>query len=168
MRGMKTFSMILVPVMIRASMTLVSSCVTIILVPLHRPPIRLRFRRSIIGAPTFSSSLCGGNPAKCMEFRYSLGYNNSVSPASLPCGTASSELRVWNIEVVWLRSRASKHKRSFIGASSRGILNREWAVLPAGSSKAVMPEDATTKTIFASERKAHVMVFQRKVFPVPP
>nr|GEX37962.1 hypothetical protein [Tanacetum cinerariifolium] len=100
MRGMKTFSMILVPVMIRASMTLVSSCVTIILVPLHRPPIRLRFRRSIIGASTFSSSLCGGNLTKCREFRYSLGYNNSVSlprcHAVLPRLSLESGIQRWS------------------------------------------------------------------------
>nr|GEX22063.1 hypothetical protein [Tanacetum cinerariifolium] len=93
MRGRKTFSDIRVPVMMHASMTLLRSFVTISRVPLQRPPDILKFRRSIIRAPTFSSSLCGGKPAKLNEFRYLAGYNSSVSPSSFPCGTASLKLR---------------------------------------------------------------------------
>ncbi|GKG38084.1 hypothetical protein Tco_0457307, partial [Tanacetum coccineum] len=92
MRGRKTFSDIRVPVMMRASITLLRSCVTISRVPLQSPPDILRFRRSIIGEPTLISSLCGGKPAKFNELRYSGGYKSSVSPPSFPCGTASSKL----------------------------------------------------------------------------
>nr|GEV98944.1 reverse transcriptase domain-containing protein [Tanacetum cinerariifolium] len=79
-------------VMMRALMTLLRSCVTISRVPLQSPPDILRLRRSIIGAPTFSSSLCGGKLAKFSEFKYSSGYKSSVSPPSFPCGIASSKL----------------------------------------------------------------------------
>nr|GEX47919.1 helitron helicase-like domain-containing protein [Tanacetum cinerariifolium] len=55
------FSEIRVPVIILASITLLNSCVTIIQVPLHKPPVKFKLRKSIIGAPTFSSSLCDDN-----------------------------------------------------------------------------------------------------------
>ncbi|GKE95114.1 hypothetical protein Tco_1579969, partial [Tanacetum coccineum] len=69
------------------------------------------------------------------------------------------------------QSRASKQRRSFIGASSqmmRGILNRECVVLPDGNSNDAIPEDATASTILSSKRRAHAMDFHRKVLHVPP
>ncbi|GJY74119.1 retrovirus-related pol polyprotein from transposon TNT 1-94 [Tanacetum coccineum] len=53
---MKTLSSTLVPVMIRASINLDIKDVTIILVPLHKPPDRFTLRSSIIGDPTFKCS----------------------------------------------------------------------------------------------------------------
>ncbi|GKG14974.1 hypothetical protein Tco_0354574, partial [Tanacetum coccineum] len=93
-------------------------------------------------------------------------------------------------------SNVSKQRRSFIGDSSqiirsvsakrlpacvfflipqmdssvnsRGSLNLECVVRPAGKSKEAMPEDAIARTIFPYERREFMIVFQRNVFPVPP
>nr|GEW72264.1 hypothetical protein [Tanacetum cinerariifolium] len=138
---LKTFFDIRVPVMMRASMTLLRSCVTISRVPLQRPPDILRFRRSIIGAPTFSSSLCGGKPAKLNEFRYSAGYNSSVSPPSFPCGTASSKLRPASVA-----SESGIHNSSEPSSKFSGIWKHEWAVLPDGNNNVAIPEAAWTKS----------------------
>nr|GEX62742.1 hypothetical protein [Tanacetum cinerariifolium] len=53
------------------------------------------------------------------------------------------------------RSSASKQRRSFVA-------------LPDGNGNDAIPDDATVRTIFSSERKAHVIAFQRNVLPVPP
>ena len=93
-------------------------------------------------------------------------------------------------------SKASKHQRWVIGASSHimredtcissasmvplltlhvlasftsnGILNLECAVRPLGKSRDATPEEATASTIFFSERNLAIIVFHRKVLPVPP
>ncbi|GJW89497.1 retrovirus-related pol polyprotein from transposon TNT 1-94 [Tanacetum coccineum] len=48
----------------------------------------------------------------------------------------------------------------------RGILKREWSVRLAGSNREAIPDVATTNTIFPSERKLNIIVFQRNVFPI--
>nr|GEW97759.1 hypothetical protein [Tanacetum cinerariifolium] len=91
---------------------------------------------------------------------------------------------------------ASKLRRSFIGASSqiirsvpainfpswvffviiqrdssvnsKGSLNLKCAVRPDGRSKEAIHKDATANTIFPSECRLLMMVFQRNVLPVPP
>nr|GEW53152.1 transmembrane protein [Tanacetum cinerariifolium] len=161
MRGRKTFSDIRVLVMMCASMTLLRSCVTISRVPLQRPPDILRFQRSIIGALTLSSSLCGGKPSKFNEFRYSAGYNSFVSPPSFPCGTASSKLRPASAA-----SESGIHNSGDSYSKFSGIWKRECAVLPDGNNNAAIPEVATVRTIFSSNRKALVIAFHRNVFPV--
>nr|GEY90626.1 hypothetical protein [Tanacetum cinerariifolium] len=133
MRGRKTFFDIRVPVMMRASMTLLRSCVIISRVLLQRPPDILRLQRIIIGAPTISSSMCGGKLAKFNEFKYPGGYKSSVSPPSFPCALLHPNL-----------------------------------VLPDGNNNAAIPEAATVRTNFSSDRRAAVIAFHRKVFPVPP
>nr|GEY32759.1 hypothetical protein [Tanacetum cinerariifolium] len=184
MRGKKTFSDIRVPVMMRASMTLLRSWVTINRVPLQRPRNMLRFRRSIFGAPTFSSSMYGGKPAKFSEFRYSTGCNSSVSPPSFPCGTASSKLRSasaaseygihnsgdYEISLPQKVSKLAVFFMRHIDSSSKfsGIWKHECAVLADGNNNAAIPDVATVRTIFSSERKVLMTVFHRNVFPVPP
>ncbi|GJR23376.1 hypothetical protein Tco_0971903 [Tanacetum coccineum] len=63
---MNTFSSILVPVMICASINFDIRDLIIILVPLHKPPDRFTFLSSIIGDPTFNCNSCGGKPGKVM------------------------------------------------------------------------------------------------------
>ena len=48
-----------------------------------------------------------------------------------------------------------------------GILKREWAVLPPGSSRAI-PDEATGRTIFFSDRSLEMIVWYKNVLPVPP
>jgi len=57
-RGIKTRSPMLEPVIIWASIIRSASCVTISLVPLHKPAEGLRFRSNIIGVPIFKEILC--------------------------------------------------------------------------------------------------------------
>ncbi|GJY77143.1 hypothetical protein Tco_0482259 [Tanacetum coccineum] len=52
-----------------ASITFDIKDLTIILVPLNKPPERLTFRSSMIGDPTFSSSSCGRKPGNFMVLR---------------------------------------------------------------------------------------------------
>ncbi|GKC04716.1 hypothetical protein Tco_0996326 [Tanacetum coccineum] len=70
-------------------------------------------------------------------------------------------------------SNVSKHRRSFISASSQimrssGSLNLEYDVCLDGSNNEGMPEDGTTRTILPSYHRVVITVFQRKVFLVPP
>ena len=51
---------------------------------------------------------------------------------------------------------------------SIGILKREWAVLPPGSSRAAIPDEATRSTIFFSDRSLEMIVWYKNVLPVPP
>ncbi|CAN1256884.1 hypothetical protein LINPERPRIM_LOCUS9447 [Linum perenne] len=95
-----------------------------------------------------------------------------------------------------VRSTASKDSRCTIGASSqtireadfinlardvpflivhvevlstsRGILKRECAVTPPGSSVAAIPDEATTNAIFPSLRTLDNKQLYKYVFPVPP
>ncbi|KAH8968659.1 hypothetical protein BDL97_03G140100 [Sphagnum fallax] len=51
---------------------------------------------------------------------------------------------------------------------SIGILNLEWAVLPPGSNKDAIPDEATTSTILPCPRRRDRSVLQTNVLPVPP
>nr|GEU50682.1 hypothetical protein [Tanacetum cinerariifolium] len=115
----------------------------------------------------FTGSVCLKSPPNIM-----------LLPPNGVCGLSNMSLRH--------RSRASKQRRSFIGASSQmmrsvslnksaswlffytasaffvqvsGILNREWAVLPDGKSNDAIPEDATAKTILSCKRRMHAIDF---------
>nr|GFB12289.1 hypothetical protein [Tanacetum cinerariifolium] len=44
------------------------------------------------------------------------------------------------------------------GVKLSGILNREWAVLPAGNNNEAIPDDAIVKTIFSSKRRTQYFV----------
>ena len=55
-----------------------------------------------------------------------------------------------------------------VSSRSQGILNREWAVRPAGSNSDATPEDATVRTIFFCDLRWVTIQFQRNVSPVPP
>ncbi|KAH9555556.1 hypothetical protein CY35_08G119900 [Sphagnum magellanicum] len=48
------------------------------------------------------------------------------------------------------------------------ILNLEWAVLPPGSNKDAIPDEATASTIFPCPRRRDRSVVQTNVLPVPP
>nr|GEX74527.1 hypothetical protein [Tanacetum cinerariifolium] len=50
------------------------------------------------------------------------------------------------------------HKDSSV--SSKGSLNLEGVVRPAGRSREVIPEDGTARTIFLYDRKALISVFK--------
>jgi hypothetical protein len=52
-------------------------------------------------------------------------------------------------------------------SKAHGILNRECDVQPPGNNKEATPEVATAGTIFLDRRYA-IIVFHKKVFPVPP
>jgi hypothetical protein len=52
--------------------------------------------------------------------------------------------------------------------SSQGILKREWVVRPPVRGKEATPDDATDRTIFLCPQRYVIIVFHRKVFPVPP
>nr|GEW54076.1 hypothetical protein [Tanacetum cinerariifolium] len=142
MRGRKTFSDVRVPVMMRASMTLSRSYVTISRVPLHRPAAILRLRSSMIGAPTFNWSICGGKPEK-------FSVPMLLSPMS------KSHVENWYDDVIDV-SIISGLKAFFL------------TVLPDGNNKDAIPQDATVRIIFSSDHSAVVIAFQRNVFPVPP
>ncbi|KAH7679130.1 hypothetical protein IHE45_06G038800 [Dioscorea alata] len=43
-----------------------------------------------------------------------------------------------------------------------------WVVLPPGNNNDAIPDDATTRTIFPSERILLIIVFHKNVFSVPP
>ncbi|KAH9543964.1 hypothetical protein CY35_13G092500 [Sphagnum magellanicum] len=49
-----------------------------------------------------------------------------------------------------------------------GILNLEWAVLPLGSNKDAIPDEATASTILPCPRRWDRSVVQTNVLPVPP
>ncbi|KAH8948605.1 hypothetical protein BDL97_11G103200 [Sphagnum fallax] len=51
---------------------------------------------------------------------------------------------------------------------SIGILNLEWAVLPLGSNKDAIPDEAIASTIFPCPRRRDRSVLQTNVLPVPP
>ncbi|KAH9537713.1 hypothetical protein CY35_16G067000 [Sphagnum magellanicum] len=51
---------------------------------------------------------------------------------------------------------------------SIGILNLEWAVLPPGSNKDAIHDEATTSTILLCLRRRDKDVIQTNVLPVPP
>jgi hypothetical protein len=51
---------------------------------------------------------------------------------------------------------------------SNGILKRECGVLPPGSNRDAIPEDATAKATFALLRTKLSRVVHKKVLPVPP
>ncbi|KAH9565998.1 hypothetical protein CY35_04G108700 [Sphagnum magellanicum] len=51
---------------------------------------------------------------------------------------------------------------------SIGILNLEWAVLPPGSNKDVIPDEATASMILPCPRRRDRSVIQTNVLPVPP
>ncbi|KAH9560653.1 hypothetical protein CY35_06G117800 [Sphagnum magellanicum] len=51
---------------------------------------------------------------------------------------------------------------------SIGILNLEWAVLPPGSNKDAIPDEATASTILPCPRRRDRIVIQTNVLPVPP
>lgn len=70
---MKTKFPDLSPVSISASIIRVAQRTTINLVPLHSPSLGARFLSRIIGHPTLTSSLKGGNPLHSNEFRNSFG-----------------------------------------------------------------------------------------------
>ena len=57
---------------------------------------------------------------------------------------------------------------TYWSVNSKGNLNLECAVLPEGSSSDAIPEEATAKTIFAYDLSVVIIVFHKKVFPVPP
>ncbi|CAK9877959.1 unnamed protein product [Sphagnum jensenii] len=48
------------------------------------------------------------------------------------------------------------------------ILNLEWAVLPPGSNRDVILDEATTSTILSCPRRRDRNVVQTNVLPVPP
>ncbi|KAH9561327.1 hypothetical protein CY35_05G016500 [Sphagnum magellanicum] len=51
---------------------------------------------------------------------------------------------------------------------SIGILNLEWAVLPPGSNKDAIPDEATASTILPCPCRRDRSVVQTNVLPVPP
>ncbi|KAH8944967.1 hypothetical protein BDL97_12G014900 [Sphagnum fallax] len=51
---------------------------------------------------------------------------------------------------------------------SIGILNLEWAVLPPGSNKDAIPDEATASTILPCPRRHDKSVLQTNVLPIPP
>ncbi|CAK9276115.1 unnamed protein product [Sphagnum jensenii] len=51
---------------------------------------------------------------------------------------------------------------------SIGILNLEWAVLPPGSNKDAIPDEATASTILPCLHRRDKSVVQTNVLPVPP
>ncbi|CAK9249694.1 unnamed protein product [Sphagnum jensenii] len=51
---------------------------------------------------------------------------------------------------------------------SIGILNLEWAVLPPGSNRDAIPDEATASTILPCPRRRDKSVVQTNVLPVPP
>ncbi|KAH9544883.1 hypothetical protein CY35_12G019400 [Sphagnum magellanicum] len=51
---------------------------------------------------------------------------------------------------------------------SIGILNLEWVVLPPGSNKDAIPDEATTSTILPCPRRRDRSVVETNVLPVPP
>ena len=55
---------------------------TISLVPLQAPSRWFMLRSSIIGAPSFRVSLCGGKPGGHMLFKYSIG-TSAFSPSTI-------------------------------------------------------------------------------------
>lgn len=59
---------------------------------------------------------------------------------------------------------------SHIESSSKsiGIRNLECAVRPFGSNNDATPDEATVSTIFLWALRYVIIVFHRKVFPVPP
>ncbi|KAH9555853.1 hypothetical protein CY35_08G138300 [Sphagnum magellanicum] len=48
------------------------------------------------------------------------------------------------------------------------ILNLEWAVLPPGSNRDAIPDEATTSTILPCPHRRDRSVVQTNVLPVPP
>ncbi|CAK9261651.1 unnamed protein product [Sphagnum jensenii] len=48
------------------------------------------------------------------------------------------------------------------------ILNLEWVVLPLGSNKDAIPDEATASTILPCPRRQDRSVVQTNVLPVPP
>ena len=74
MRGMKTCFPMWDPVIISASITLVWRLRQISLVLLQRPSERFRFRRSMIGIPTFKFNLSGENPVIFKDLKNSGKY----------------------------------------------------------------------------------------------
>nr|GEX75543.1 ribonuclease H-like domain-containing protein [Tanacetum cinerariifolium] len=122
---------------------------------------------SSLDAFFFMGSVCLKSPPNIM-----------VLPPNTICRLSCMSLRQ--------RSRASKQRRSFISDSFQmmrsvslsksaswlffmlqvhsscklsGILNREWAVLPDGNNKDVIPEDTTVRTILSSECKTDAIDF---------
>ncbi|CAK9227532.1 unnamed protein product [Sphagnum troendelagicum] len=51
---------------------------------------------------------------------------------------------------------------------SIGILNLEWAVLPPGSNRDAIPDEATVSTILPCPHRRDKNVVQTNVLPVPP
>ncbi|GKD52504.1 hypothetical protein Tco_1281480 [Tanacetum coccineum] len=92
----------------------------------------------------FTGSVCLKSPPNIM-----------LLPPNGVCGLSNMSLRH--------RSRASKQRQLFIGASSQ--MMRLWAALPDGNSNDDIPEDATAKTILSCKWRMHAIDFQRKVFP---
>ncbi|GKA43119.1 hypothetical protein Tco_0735779 [Tanacetum coccineum] len=65
--------------------------------------------------------------------------------------------------------RSSFHMDSSCFNSQRKLETLECVVpVPLGRSNEAIPEDATSNIIFPCERNVLIIVFQRKVFPVPP
>jgi len=113
-------------------------------------------------------------------------------PKIFPVACASSNC----IKSRRVRSTTSKAQRCIIGASSQmirsalrtnsatfiycvilqvdslcrliRILNLEWAVLPPGSNKDAIPDEATASTILPCPRRRDRSVVQTNVLPVPP
>lgn len=72
---MKTLSPTCDPVITSASMILWWNCLHMSLVPLHKPCLGSKLRRSIIGAFSFSLKECGGKPPpSSREFKNSIVY----------------------------------------------------------------------------------------------
>ena len=68
----------LLPVSISASMIYWCNLFTIYLVPLQCPFCGSRFRKSMVGLPTFIFRMCVGNPEGVNLFRNYTGYNLSL------------------------------------------------------------------------------------------
>jgi hypothetical protein len=76
-RGRKTISLTLLPLVIRHSMTCLRNCLHIILVPLHRPILPFRLRIVNTGVLIFRRSSWTGRPLNCIALRTSDVYRCS-------------------------------------------------------------------------------------------
>lgn len=92
-RGIKTLFLMLDPVIIWASITRPASCVTISLIPLHKPTDGLRFHSNIIRVSIFKVRVWEGTLLNSSWLINSGGYNKSVLSLSPDDVSKESVLR---------------------------------------------------------------------------
>ncbi len=129
-----------------------------------------------------TSKICRKSPPRTMVFPpkiFSVAYASSNCIKSRRVRSTASKARrcITDASSQMIRSTLRTNSATFIccvmlqvdsSCGSSEILNLEWAILPPGSNRNAIPDEATASTILLCPRRWDRNVVQRNVLPVPP